>query len=98
MKWTEIIKLRSSEKNLKKLVLDITESAFETFAEKGLNKIKIFRHALLNTDISIHLNWDTETVPKNKSSLSLELIKVFENYGLTFHSAWIEMQESEPEV
>jgi hypothetical protein len=88
MKWLEVIKLRSAGKDsgsLNELLLSMHK-----FSQRGLVEIKIFRHAVLESDLSVHLRWESEGPERNGSSLALLLVQAFREFGLIDHSMWIE--------
>ena len=88
MKWLEVIKLRSAGKNsglLEELLLSINK-----FSQSGLVEIKTYHHAALESDLSVHLHWDSEGPEQNGSSLGLRLAQAFKEFGLVDHSIWVE--------
>lgn len=91
MKWLEIIKLRSAGNSpgfLEKIPLSRIDQG-----QNGLVRIEYYRHAFLDTDLSIHLEWNSEQPEKNGSALGLRLSQAFKEFGLTDHSIWIEEKE-----
>jgi hypothetical protein len=88
MKWLEIIKLRSAGNSpdfLEKISLSGTDPG-----QNGLVKIEYYRHAFLDTDLSVHLEWDSEKPEKHGSTLGLHLARALKDFGLIDHSIWIE--------
>jgi hypothetical protein len=86
MKWVEIIKLRSAgndPRGLDDLLLPMSE-----LTQSGL-EIRIYRHAALESDLSIHLYWDTEAPGRSGSGLGLQLAQALEEFGLVDHGIWI---------
>jgi hypothetical protein len=91
MKWLEIIKLRTAEKSsgvLEKIFLPGDE-----FVQSGLIKIAFYRHDVLESDLSIHLQWDSKQPSKNGSSLGLRFAQALKDFGLIDHSIWIEKEK-----
>jgi hypothetical protein len=91
MKWLEVIKLRSAGKSprlLEELLLSISK-----FSQSGLVEIKTFRHAALESDLSLHLYWKSEGPERNGSSPGLRLAQAFKEFGLIDHSVWIEEEK-----
>jgi len=87
MQWMEIIKLRSAGNDpgrLNDVLLSIRE-----LTESGM-EIRIYRHAALESDLSMHLYWDTEGPGRSGSGLGLQLAKALEEFGLVDHSVWME--------
>ena len=91
MKWMEIIKLRSAEQASEPLTAVLT--AIVKDAPCGLIAARIYRHALWETDWSLHIHWDSAKPDKNGSLLGLRLSHAFEEFGLVDHSIWIEESE-----
>jgi hypothetical protein len=83
--------LRSAGKDsglLEKLLL-----SFDKFSQRGLVEIKIYRHAALETDLSVLLHWESERPEQNGSSLGLRLAQALKDFGLIDHSIWIEQEK-----
>lgn len=88
MKWLEVIKLRSAGGSLgllDELLLSISGSN-----QRGLVEMKTYRHAVLETDVSVHLHWDSEMLEPNGSALGLRLAQALKEFGLIDHSVWVE--------
>jgi len=88
MRWLEVIKLRSAERGdglLQGLLRPMSK-----VSESGLVEIKTYRHAALETDLSVHLHWDSEMADQSGSVLGLRLAQALRELGLTDHSIWIE--------
>ena len=91
MKWLEVIKLRSAGKDsrsMEELLLSIGK-----FNQAGLVETKTFRHASLDSDLSIHLHWESERPERNGSPLGLRLVRALEEFGLIDHSIWVEKEK-----
>jgi hypothetical protein len=88
MKWLEVIKLRAAGKGS-----GLPEGflvSIDKFSQNGLVEIKTFRHAVLETDWSVHLLWKSERPEKNGSGLGLRLAHALKEFGLIDHSIWVE--------
>lgn len=90
MFWVEIIETRSIGNGQELFKQDLIESMINMDQEKGLKKIKIYRHATVDTDLSIHLYWESEKVEKRGSTLGLHLSSSLKEFGRVNHSIWIE--------
>jgi hypothetical protein len=91
MKWLEVIKLRSAGKDselLKEWLLSI-----DKFSQSGLVEMKTYHHAALETDLSVHLHWESERPEKNGSALGHRLAQALKEFGLIDHSIWIEKEK-----
>ncbi len=91
MKWLEVIRLRSAEKNsglLEELLLSI-----ERLSQDGLMEMKIYYHAALETDLGVHLHWESGRLEQNGSALGLRLAQALKEFGLVDHSVWMEKEK-----
>lgn len=87
MKWLEIIKLRSSGGSsglLEEFLLSLSGSN-----QRGVVEMKTFRHAALETDLSVHLHWNSEMPAPDGSVLGLRLAQALKEFGLVDHSVWL---------
>ncbi len=88
MKWLEVIRLRSTEESsglLKKILRSISP-----IKQPGLAGVKIYRHASLETDLSIHLQWHSDRPERDGSAPGLHLAHALKEFGLVDHSLWME--------
>ena len=94
MRWVEIITLRSpaniDTQFVDELLKEVSESDSSTDTPKHLVEIRVYHHAVVETDLSIHLYWESEPMSQNKSPLGLRLSSALRNLGLLNHSAWVE--------
>ena len=94
MKWVEIITLRSpSEINgqfIDELLNEVGKSDEATDTRKHLIEMKIYHHSVVETDLSIHIYWESEPGSQDKSPLGLRLSYVLKPLGLLNHSVWVE--------
>ncbi len=91
MKWLEVIKLRSTGKDstlLKELLLSLDKSGQPTLVE-----MKTYHHATLETDLIVHLHWESGKLERNGSALGLRLAHGLKEFGLADHSVWIEEEK-----
>jgi hypothetical protein len=88
MKWLEIIKLRSAGKDSG--LLEELLPSIDKLSQSGLIEMKTYHHAALETDLSVHLHWESGRPEKNGSALGLRLGQALKEFGLIDHSVWIE--------
>jgi len=90
MKWIEIIMLRSAGDDL--AVLDIKSLvAIKNNDQTGkLEKIEVYRRCKLDTDLSVHLRWNSERANPEGSRVALHLMELLKENGLLNHSIWVE--------
>jgi hypothetical protein len=90
MKWVEIITLRSPE-NINVQFLDALLGQITNFDNpKNLIELKIYYHSVVETDLSIHIHWESEQGSQHKSPIGLRIFSALRNMGLLNHSVWIE--------
>jgi hypothetical protein len=94
MKWVEIISLRCAgnigTRSIDELLKAVTESDSPTDTPTQLVEIKIYRHPVVETDLSIHIYWKSEAGSQDKSPLGLRFSSPLRNLGLLNHSVWVE--------
>lgn len=90
MKWIEIITLRSSSKINTQLLDELLKEAYNSEKPKHLVEIRIYHHSVVETDLSIHFYWQSESGSQNKSPLGLAFYYALKNQGLLNHSVWVE--------
>jgi len=95
MKWIEIITLRSLEKNSRQMVEEHLHQLFQE-KEAGLfNAIKVYCHPRVETDLSIHILWDTEAQHPSESELGQQLAYALKGLGQLNYSIWVEAVDLE---
>ncbi len=90
MKCVEIITLRSSS-NINMQFLDSFLGQISNCDNpKHLIELKIYHHSVVETDLSIHIHWESERGIQHKSPIGLRIFSALRNMGLLNHSIWIE--------
>jgi hypothetical protein len=94
MKWVEIITLRSpgniNRELVDELLKRVDESDVASDTSKHLVEIKIYHHAVVETDLSIHIYWKSDNESQDKSPLGLRFSSALKPLGLLNHSVWVE--------
>lgn len=94
MRWVEIITLRSptniNKQFVDELLKEVGESDSPTDTPKHLKEIRVYCHYVVESDLSIHLYWESEPGSQHKSSLGLKFSYALRNLGLLNHSVWVE--------
>ncbi len=91
VKWVEVIKVRSAGKS--PALLDELLRSRAQIKQSGLVEMKTYHHATLETDLSVHLHWESEFPEKNGSAPGLRLAQALREFGLIDHSLWIEEEK-----
>jgi hypothetical protein len=84
MKWVEIITLRSPSDINTQFVDELLKKVGKSDTSKHLVDIRIYHHSVVETDLSIHIYWESERGSQLKFSYALK------NLGLLNHSVWVE--------
>ena len=99
MKWVEIITLRSLASINRQFVAELLKEVHESDLPNGtpthLIGVKVYYHSVVDTDLSIHIYWKSESGRQDKSSLGLRFFSALRNLGLLNHSLWIETDARE---
>lgn len=85
-----MIKLRTSGQKLDDLVNKFIRPLTKDTGEAGLLAIQVYYHATFDTDLSIHIHWDTTHESLQKTRLGSCIVNTLEDFGLTYHTLWIE--------
>lgn len=91
MKWAEVITVRASGNNSKKLVPTARMLLKDLIKEVGHDGVRIFNREGLETDVYIVLFHNKEKKASGGSLLGLRLVNAFHEFGLVRHTVWIEM-------
>jgi hypothetical protein len=90
MKWVEIITLRSPSRIDTQFVGELLREAGKSDAQQHLVEIRTYLHSVVETDLSIHIYWNSEPGSQHKTPLGLKLSYALKNLGLLNHSVWVE--------
>ena len=90
MKWVEIITLRSAASINTQFVDELLKEVGKSDTPKHLVEMKIYHHSVVETDLSIHIYWESEPGSQHKSPLGLKLLYALKGLGLLNHSVWVE--------
>lgn len=90
MKWVEIITLRCFAKTEREFVDEFLNLVRRQKGAGFPESIAIYRHLVVETDLSIHMRWETATKPLCESFLGQQIAYTLKNHGLLNHSIWIE--------
>ena len=94
MKWVEIISLRCPSnidtRLVDELLKEVSESDSATDTPEHLVEIRVYHHSIVETDLSIHIYWESEPGSQEKSPLGLRFSSALRDLGLLNHSVWVE--------
>ena len=90
MRWIEIINVRSGE-TLNQLLIDELMKPFDQKKKiKGLTGKNIYRNALIETDLSVHIHWNINSLSPLGSVIGVHIAEILKGYGLVSHNIWAE--------
>ena len=90
MHWIEIVGLRTVGRDKEGAIKRLKQQIRQADRNERQVKIRIYHHATLETDLSIHLIWDSDKTSQSGSKLGLMLAEVFKEFGMVDHAVWIE--------
>jgi hypothetical protein len=90
MHWIEIIHLQVAGGDRIRQVWEIVEGLPLEARAEGLRGIEIYRHGVFETDMGIHLCWDSAKAAVDGSPLALRIVDALSDFGLVHHGVWIE--------
>lgn len=90
MKWLEIIELRSVVDKHGVMELKLKDLIDEVKQESSLWGINLYSAMMLETDFSIHLYNEAESMEIGGSPLGQRLASALKEFGLVNHQVWIE--------
>lgn len=90
MKWVEILTLRTIIKKNKQLVNELLHQLFQQKESGSDASIRVYHHPMIDTDLSIHIHWETEALHPSQSPLGQQLSYALKGLGLHSYSIWVE--------
>lgn len=91
MAWLEIISIRAVGVAEAAKVLEFCRESFPSIDVDKLLKLTVYTNARYSTDISIHLQWESDPGPM--SILAGEVSSAVADLGLISHTLWMEREE-----
>ncbi|MFH2065178.1 MAG: hypothetical protein ABIK15_08280 [Pseudomonadota bacterium] len=95
MKWIEIITLRSLEKANKQMVDELLDQLIRQKKSELAASIGVYHHPTVETDLSVHIHWETEAQHPSKSPLGHQLSYALKGLGLVNYSIWVQVAAME---
>lgn len=89
MKWLEIIEIRITGKD-HNLVESYLKQLVEELNKNNGPKMKVFSKLDLETDFSIHLGHDQDSIHDYGSGLGQHLASTLKDFGMVNHSVWLQ--------
>lgn len=95
MKWVEIISLRCPSNIDMRVVEELFRKVSDSDSPRHLVEIRAYRHSMVETDLSIHIHWESGKENLGKSPLGLRFSSALRNLGLLNHAVWVETMARE---
>lgn len=90
MIWLEMISIRTAGTIETEKVFEICRECFKSVADGQLSRVIVYRSAQYQTDISIHLQWESDPGPGGRSILGGKVRSALIDLGLINHTGWTE--------
>ena len=90
MKWIEIITLRSFAKVNTQLLDEFLQQVVKSKTAEHPVEIRMYQHSILETDLTIHIYWETKPQHRRESPLGQQFSYALKGLGLLNHSVWVE--------
>ena len=90
MKTVEIITVRMDLQREKRLLGELRTTLDRKSLSDDRVIVQIYRHATVETDLSIHLYWETLGADDLPSDLGRRLASALKEFGPINHSVWFE--------
>lgn len=98
MKWIEMIKIQAAS-GQGGILNDELTTLVQTMQRhsdcQGLTKISFCQHGTVPDCFALHLWWETTSPEHQGSKTALGLMESLRNFGLLYHSVWIEQEEKQ---
>ena len=92
MTWLEIVNVRTAGKTEFMDALKLCCHMQHDLEAKGTFCINLYRNTSYETDLSVHLCWDSAMASPAKTSLGIQLSKLLTRFGLIDHKVWQSVQ------
>jgi len=90
MKWVEIITVRSLTKVDSQLLDALMQQVAKSKTSGHPENIRMFQNSIVETDLSIHIYWETISQRQPESLLGQQFSYALKGLGLLNHSIWVE--------
>ncbi|MDY0092284.1 MAG: hypothetical protein RBT80_06265 [Candidatus Vecturithrix sp.] len=90
MKWVEIIRLRLLDHLKQTAVINLVRQVAVEVSTPDM-AFTLYHHATVETDMSIHLTWNSGILSEGKSEVGAKLIYMLQEFGFVDYSTWIEL-------
>jgi hypothetical protein len=92
MLWMEMIRLRTTPAQLKKVTGLLLDNLSRGVGEAGLVRMHMYNSASHQSDLALGLWWDTEFMLHEGSKAGLTMTEALKAFGLVEYSVWVEKE------
>jgi hypothetical protein len=92
MVWMEMIHLRTTPAQLKKVTGLLLDNLSRAVGEEGLVRMHMYNSASLQSDLALGLWWDTEFLQHEGSKAGLTMMEALKAFGLVDYTVWVEKE------
>ncbi|MBN2398694.1 MAG: hypothetical protein JXI32_09960 [Deltaproteobacteria bacterium] len=97
MRWVEIISVRLIGEPDIPAIRGMVQGFGTLSGGTTPTGLRLYRHATVEIDVSIHIHWNRETQERPlKSPLGLRIADVIGEFGMVNHAIWIEDTDRNP--
>ena len=89
MHWIETVGLRTAGRDKEGAIKSLKQQLRNADHSERRVKIQIYHHATLETDLTIHLLWDSNKTSQRGSKLGLMLAEGLREFGMVDHAVWV---------
>jgi len=90
MKWLETIKVRFPHSGTDTSVEEILRATLTSPPYTGLKEVKLYRNAVVTTDLCLCLHWERKSLSVRGSTLGLCVAENLKEFGLVHHAVWVQ--------
>jgi hypothetical protein len=89
LKWLEIIDLRANTSNRGHVLSELTRMIKEFESPANKPRFCLYRHAYIETDFSIHLIHDSESISVRGGPIGHHVASVLKEFGIIHRTIWV---------
>ena len=87
--WLEVIHLRVAMQEQDRLLPMLRQLIDEISEKEHCHKVRLFKRALIETDVCLHLYHDSDKELVDGSPVGLRLTAALKPFGMVNHTVWL---------
>lgn len=92
MRWAEVIRVRTQPDREQEVARGLADVMDTLGASAGLSGATLYARSAVPSDLSLHLEWETVSVPDRGSEVALSIARELQPFGLLDHLLLVEKQ------